>query len=639
MVNDILEGNARRIDVPLPASQSDWWNTSVCYPNYPYEFNPDRAKQLLDNEGFADRDNDGKRNYPMGTKQREAGPNLDPIILYVDIDDRIRTLMAESLAYQMNAAEIPVDLRECHGFQLYAPIITNHDYHIFVGSQLVNSIPFYLATICIFMFMYPSFGTQLEYPNFWRWWPQIRETIEHTGYMQICDELWKSLTWEDALRIVKQVQGMYTDNAFEVPVCSIKSYFAYRNDVAGIVNEDEYGPDSLYTYLNAYRTDNQTAPVRVGIIRSPEMLNILYSNGLYDYQCLDKIYAGLISFQPYSPTVAQPWVAQDWATETWLDPEDGQTKTCVDYWFRKDVKWVAPVTGQSDGNLTAKHYEFACYYIYAQDPFVPGTGIGCPHLDKFKDIYNVTIIDDYHVRVYMNVRSTWAYLWPTYPLLPKHKWLTAPLAYNDSACFQVGRSITLPGRIPLTTHVVSGSSDTQVKVLLADGTTTWLTWGTDFTWKKGDLYVKIASLSGKAIQRIWVYYWRNGDARGYCPGGLSWQTILEGCGTHYATNLDVDDFLVLNANRNFFLETPTLGEIDWMWTFQGTNQPRSGYYQVFLYDSVRALGAYGSRGTAVPDPNWFPGADIDQNDVGHVGLFDLALINSNYGAKFGIPPP
>jgi hypothetical protein len=54
---------------------------------------------------------------------------------------------------------------------------------------------------------------------------------------------------------------------------------------------------------------------------------------------------------------------------------------------------------------------------------------------------------------------------------------------------------------------------------------------------------------------------------------------------------------------------------------------------------VKALGAYCSHGDGIPDTNWFPGADIDPTDIGHVGLYDMVIINTNYGKQFGIPPP
>jgi len=153
------------------------------------------------------------------------------------------------------------------------------------------------------------------------------------------------------------------------------------------------------------------------------------------------------------------------------------------------------------------------------------------------------------------------------------------------------------------------------------------------------LYIETDSLDGAEINKVWVYYWRSGDAMGYYLGGLPWQEILEGCGTHYVVNIDSDYYFLCNANRHFFLETPLLGEIDWRWRWEETTKPRGGYFEINVCDVCKCTAAYCSHGDAIPDPEWFPGADIDATDTGHVGIYDLVIITDNYAKKFGTPPP
>jgi len=311
IVYGIFDGCAERIDVPLPAAQSDWWNTSVCYPNYPYEYDPVQAEQLLDEKDFVDRDGDSIRNYPVGWPKRKDGPNLDPIIFYVDCTDSVRVAMAKTLRDAMRGIGIPVDFREQHPLFMYDEIMVKHNYHIFMGSQLVNSVPTYMCILGIYSFMFASFGKQWTYAHLWRWWPKIKKIVENSGLKELYTKLWLAPNWQKALDYTKLIQGIYTEHSFEVPVCSIKSHFAYRKNIAGIANEKGYGIDNPYTFLNAYRTDNPEQPIRVGIIGEPGSLNILYSSYLQDYMCLDKIYAGLISYNPYNKAIRQPWVAQD----------------------------------------------------------------------------------------------------------------------------------------------------------------------------------------------------------------------------------------------------------------------------------------------------------------------------------------
>jgi ABC-type transport system substrate-binding protein len=660
IVDVLFHGHADRIDVPLPAAQSEWWNTSVCYPNYPYEFSIQKAGQLLDDAGFDDWDGDGTRNYPLDWEGRKGvsgvrdEPNLDPIIFYVDETDQIRLGMAQSVWNNMETVGIPVDFRPRLSFLMYNDVMVDHNYHIFAGSQLVNSYPIYLCMLGVFTFMFASFGQQWMYANLWKYWsmewtwpprPGIGDILQQIGLGQLYWKLSSASSWESAIEYIKRIQGVYTEHCLEVPVCSLKSYFAYRKNIAGIVDEKGYGIDNPYTFLNAYRTDDASKPIRVGLVQRPNMLNVLYSSSLIDNQCLDKVYAGLISYNPYSSTTSQPWIAQDWEVDTWTDPEDNKEKTRVTYWFRKDAYWIKPQTGETDGKFTAKDYEFACYYIYAQYPFIPEARMGCPHFDKFKDIHHIDIIDDFHVQVYMNITSMWAYLLPTYPLLPKHVWLREPLTHNKSGYFEIGYG-DLPGEVPLNDMVVSGSEDTKIRARLVNGTEIWLQWGEDFIWKQGTIYVKVDSVDGVRIDKIWVYYWTNGDAIGYTPGSLPWQEILEGCGTHYVINLDEYQYFMCDPNRNFFLETPPLGETDWRWIWEtlggipGWENPGrdSGHYKIELYDVIKATTSYCHYGIGPYDPKYFPGADIDATDLGHVGINDVIIITGKYGLEWGRPP-
>ena len=141
------------------------------------------------------------------------------------------------------------------------------------------------------------------------------------------------------------------------------------------------------------------------------------------------------------------------------------------------------MTGETDGLFNATDYEFTCHYIYGQFPYSEGVEFGCPHYDNFKYIHHVQILNDFAVRVYMDLSSFSAYQWPTYPLLPKHKWLREPLTHNRSV-YLGGYDIELPGPLPLDEYVVSGSKDTRVKVLLANGQQTWLTYGRFYVEKR-----------------------------------------------------------------------------------------------------------------------------------------------------------
>ncbi len=52
IVEGICGGFAARMDVPIVKSAPTWINTSVVYPNYPWEYDPAAAADLLDSAGF-----------------------------------------------------------------------------------------------------------------------------------------------------------------------------------------------------------------------------------------------------------------------------------------------------------------------------------------------------------------------------------------------------------------------------------------------------------------------------------------------------------------------------------------------------------------------------------------------------------
>jgi len=85
------------------------------------------------------------------------------------------------------------------------------------------------------------------------------------------------------------------------------------------------------------------------------------------------------------------------------------------------------------------------------------------------------------------------------------------------------------------------------------------------------------------------------------------------------------------------METPPLGEIDFVWKWESGPKPRNGSYKIDIYDIVIAAGAYGSQGTGVPDRNWFPGADVAPSG-GQVDIYDIVTIAGKYGEEWGHTP-
>ena len=150
IAGEILGAFGERIDVPISAPQSDWWNPDVTGPNHPYEFNITQAQVVLDEGGWEDMDNDGTRNYPEGWDGKPERPNLDPIIFMVRSDDPLRTSAAEHLRNNMEAVGIPVNFSIATWPECYWEVMVDKNYHIYTGGWDLGRYSFYIY------FMYHS---------------------------------------------------------------------------------------------------------------------------------------------------------------------------------------------------------------------------------------------------------------------------------------------------------------------------------------------------------------------------------------------------------------------------------------------------------------------------------------------------
>ena len=89
--------------------------------------------------------------------------------------------------------------------------------------------------------------------------------------------------------------------------------------------------------------------------------------------------------------------------------------------------------------------------------------------------------------------------------------------------------------------------------------------------------------------------------------------------------------LALKANQYYWMKTPVLGEVDF-------ERETNGCLKIDIFDIIRAASAYDSQGIAVPDINWFSGADLAP-PAGIVDIFDIVTVAAKYGTEWNCPPP
>jgi ABC-type oligopeptide transport system substrate-binding subunit len=623
-----------RIDQPMAATQMTGWANASCIGiNYPYPYNPQEAANLLAAEGFADTDANGWLNYPSGWPgvPERADTTAYPLVVCVRSDHAHRLAAGQYLISQLEVTLAGTTIGagfKTTGVQWQQPravlspkVMGNRDFNVYTGGWSVGRYPTYLFSLYHSQFWFP-YG------------PSYNVGFDNDGtpmYEDVdtaVDDIWYTDSIANAKLASQYFCYLHSKvHCINVPLWSYSSYWAYAKTLVGVVNEDGYGIENAYTFLNAYRVGG--GPIRIATISGPDRLNILHSQWYFEYAFLDRVYTGGMSVSPYDLATDQPWVIQDWETGTWDDA--GTTKSMVTYYLRKDAAWVTPVTGCTVRPFDAHDFEFTVWYNYA---FADSWQFA-----SFMDVKYTKILDlngdgwdEY--QVFFDDNSYWFYSAPTYPLLPKQELLNLLCDTTIESWAQTGTGVHL-----LANNVV------QVVTCTLDGTTT-LVEGVDYRLDAGyDLashieFYPLRDLTGT----ISITYWyADIPSTGFYLAGLPWQTTMYALGHHYPVSMTNDppgigDTIVLAKNPCFFMDLPLLGEIDWAWKWQGSVKPRSGFYKIEIFDVVRATGAYCTRGDGTFNPKFFPGADIDQTDLCHIGIFDLVSITGKYGKTFATPP-
>ena len=634
----MFENLVHRIDAPVPYPQTEGWVPPI--PPQPYD--PDQAAVLLASIGFNDTDGNGYLNYPDDPMWGDAaGKDTTemPLKIVIPTDFRWSIMSGRYLYYQLEgdpavAGDSPLALANWPvGFvggdwdttdeayfiprdACHVEVFLERNYHIYFGSWMrLGRFP-------------PSYLFRLYHSMFWQPYGYNYVTNDaHPYYDLLLEEMWYADSLEEAQEACQEAIKYHVGHCITIPLFSSTSFVAWRKEICGVVNMVGYGLVNDYTMLNAYNVINPT--IRIGewpyyiTIDPIQSWKRECADRLCEVNVLMRMYTHLISFNPYDLTVDQPWAAQDWEVGTWVDPRDGYTKTVVTYYIRKDVGGISPDESMMD-LYDSRDYEFTVWYIYSQP--------SSPHWSNFMDIHHVEIVDDYTVKVYFDDSSMWFVYAPTYPLLGPKELLVKQQCRVASATF-TGADLA-QGEYQFT-------EDQVIQVINATVNDTPIQEGEDFYIRAGhdtychNVFVNLTAFAPTDI--ITIYY--------YTPGGWMFPTYFY-YSTHYPAIIQ-NDYIYLKKNPYFFLEIPLLGEVDWRWHWDtpggvpGWTIPGrdSGYYEIDILDVIAAAAAYCSRGDGVYDPVYMPGADLDRNDVCHIGLLDIVTITNKYGKKFGRPPP
>jgi hypothetical protein len=260
------------------------------------------------------------------------------------------------------------------------------------------------------------------------------------------------------------------------------------------------------------------------------------------------------------------------------------------------------------------------------------------------DINHLEIVDDFCVRVYFDSFRCWYLYSPTYPLLGPTMTLRNMLCTSRSIAFtgadlmQVGSNPTYFEYEFTTDCIVQVTNATKNGVPMTEGIDFYIRAGYD-TFKRNVFVNRTLIAPTDTIVINYCYATPNGAGGTYLGGnlGYDWTDTMYAYGYYYPVSVTTTK-AVLKKNQYFFLETPILGEIDWRWYWNGTTQPRSGYYKIDILDVVKCTNSYCTRGDGTYNPLYMPAADVDSSDLCHIGILDVVTIVSKYGQTFGTPP-
>jgi len=632
-VSTCCGGFADRIDQPIAYMHKGWRNASYWYEDgtFPYEYDPDAAAALLDAAGYIQGSTANPNYEPTLTwsapnlrvypsdHPTKAGVNLDPIEICIRNNDLRRFCAGNILLDNMQKIGIPCNPTWGALNEMYDKVMVNMDYHIYTGGWSLGR--------------FPALSVHDLYHDAY-WYPKGPNYV--TGKINETDSEGKLIGNYPALDAMLELAYYPPDYAtaqselkkalgygwgemcITIPLWSARSFWAWNTNIKGVVNGEGVGPENGYTFMNAYKTTS--GPLVYGTIGAPVAMNIISSSWFYDYQNLDRFNeASGISAPPYDASLDQNGFITGWTTSTWVDPDDSLTKSNITQTYRSDSSFAKPVTGNQGDDVNTTHiYASTWYYYQVIDAWInPGV----------QDIKTIRIPDAGTIEYYWDVPGYWStYQGGVYIL--SFDWLTAG-------------GISIETTETLTADAVTGYLSTTDKVFFvksAAAGATPLKLGVDY-----DIYMAAAGHTNTADiriinptyfgQAITVTYLAVGDPYGYTPNNVAWDTIFEGCGMFYVTAFTpgTGGGLTLKRSPFYNMETPLLGEIDFV-------KKPAGCYKIDIFDVVLAATAYGSQGSGVPDPNWWPGADLAPGEP-KVDIFDIVTITGKYGEEFDYPSP
>jgi peptide/nickel transport system substrate-binding protein len=225
ILNILLLGMGRVADSLIVPSLPLWYNPNVTKYNY----DPKKAKEILDNLGFKDIDNDGFREFPNGTKFVLNMPTAN-----VDIWPRLTELVANML----EAIGLKVKITPVEPGTLIDILLNKWDFDINVfGWRLYFDPDAYI---------YESFHSSRIRKGGLNWSGYSNSTVD-----KLLDDQRKAVNIEERKQLLFRVQELLADDLPWIPLVYPDMIFAVRTDTfKGWVAIPRYGLRNVYSWIN-----------------------------------------------------------------------------------------------------------------------------------------------------------------------------------------------------------------------------------------------------------------------------------------------------------------------------------------------------------------------------------------------------
>jgi hypothetical protein len=303
---------------------------------------------------------------------------------------------------------IPVDDQNVPRSTTSPKVMYQKDFHIYTGGWSLSRDPDYLY--------------DLYHPDMYN--PSVTEFAQN--YNNLDDPIWNTavlnikhaVNLDQAEIYAHQALQRFGEFVFFVPIWTSAGYMAHKTAWHAL-NVDSFGVRNWWNLECIYNPSigSTGGTLRWGFTSDVEQLNVLYSQWVWDWQVLDKLYDSMIAMNPLNIAVDMPWMANSWTITTWTNPNTGMSASKISFVLRTDMKWINPVSGTVFGTVTPADVVDSFQEVYDHNGW------------NFGSVADMFVNPDGSLKIevsgntitfYETVLSTWAFHWlGGIPITPK----------------------------------------------------------------------------------------------------------------------------------------------------------------------------------------------------------------------------